>query len=140
MKNSHQLTFLGLLFILLSFNATAQSNAFDNDVRKFLKITKAQESIQQMIPMIIQQFKSLRPDIPNSAWTAMKKEVKKEMGYGMVINTSFNVRGEPIVQSPYDAYRCFMETNMDVLAIGDFILLKEDQPNWIKPKKQFNLD
>ena len=76
----------------------------------------------------------------NQKFYKLLKEVKKEMGYGMVINTSFNVRGEPIVQSPYDAYRCFMETNMDVLAIGDFILLKEDQPNWIKPKKQFNLD
>ncbi len=76
----------------------------------------------------------------NKKFYKLLKEVKKEMGYGMVINTSFNVRGEPIVQSPYDAYRCFMETNMDVLAIGDFILLKEDQPNWIKPKKQFNLD
>jgi carbamoyltransferase len=49
-------------------------------------------------------------------------------GYGVIVNTSFNVRGEPIVCSPYDAYRCFMRTEMDVLLLGDFLLLKEEQP------------
>jgi carbamoyltransferase len=46
----------------------------------------------------------------------------------VVINTSFNVRGEPIVNSPEDAYRCFMHTNMDVLVLEDCVLLKEEQP------------
>ncbi len=46
-----------------------------------------------------------------------------------MINTSFNVRGEPIVCSPEDAYRCFMGTNMDVLVIEGFLMLKEQQPN-----------
>lgn len=49
-------------------------------------------------------------------------------GSPVVINTSFNVRGEPIVNTPEDAYRCFMGTNMDVLVIEGFILLKEEQP------------
>jgi len=48
----------------------------------------------------------------------------------VLINTSFNVRGEPIVESPADAYRCFMRTAMDYLIIGDFILDKKDQPDW----------
>jgi carbamoyltransferase len=47
----------------------------------------------------------------------------------VVINTSFNVRGEPIVNSPEDAYRCFMFTNMDVLVLENCVLLKEDQPD-----------
>ena len=47
----------------------------------------------------------------------------------IIINTSFNVRGEPIVCSPEHAYRCFMSTNMDVLVVDDFVLLKEAQPN-----------
>jgi carbamoyltransferase len=47
----------------------------------------------------------------------------------MLVNTSFNVRGEPIVCSPEDAYRCFMKTNIDALAIGNFYLKKEDQPS-----------
>ena len=47
----------------------------------------------------------------------------------MIINTSFNVRGEPIVCTPEDAYRCFMATNMDVLVLEHFVLLKDEQPN-----------
>ena len=50
-------------------------------------------------------------------------------GCPVLTNTSFNVRGEPIVCTPQDAYRCFMATNMDVLILENFILLKTDQPN-----------
>jgi len=49
---------------------------------------------------------------------------------GIIINTSFNVRGEPIVCTPEDAYRCFMRTEMDYLVLGSFLLRKEDQPPW----------
>ena len=47
----------------------------------------------------------------------------------MLINTSFNVRGEPIVNTPEDAYRCFLGTNMDVLVVDNFVLKKTEQPN-----------
>jgi carbamoyltransferase len=53
---------------------------------------------------------------------------EKRTGCGALINTSFNVRGEPIVCTPEDAYRCFMTTNMDLLAMGNFILRKSEQP------------
>ena len=53
---------------------------------------------------------------------------KEKTGSSVVINTSFNVRGEPIVCTPSDAYRCFMHTNMDALVLENFILLKADQP------------
>jgi carbamoyltransferase len=49
-------------------------------------------------------------------------------GYGVVVNTSFNVRGEPIVCTPDDAYRCFMGTEMDYLVMGDYLFRKTDQP------------
>ena len=55
------------------------------------------------------------------------KRLKKRTGCPVVVNTSFNVRGEPIVCSPEDAYRCFMATNMDALVIGEFLLMKRDQ-------------
>jgi carbamoyltransferase len=55
---------------------------------------------------------------------------RKQTGYSVVVNTSFNVRGEPIVCTPQDAYRCFMRTDMDVLALGNFILVKGAQPVW----------
>jgi carbamoyltransferase len=54
---------------------------------------------------------------------------KEKTGSPVVINTSFNVRGEPIVNTPEDAFRCFMHTNMDVLVLENFVLLKRDQPN-----------
>jgi len=57
-------------------------------------------------------------------------EFEKLTGCAVIVNTSFNVRGEPIVCTPEDAYRCFMRTEMDVLVIEDFILFKEQQPVW----------
>ncbi len=55
---------------------------------------------------------------------------RREQGCPVVVNTSFNVRGEPIVCTPEDAYACFMRTEMDALVLGDFLLLKADQPEW----------
>ena len=55
-------------------------------------------------------------------------EFKRLTGCPVLLNTSFNVRGEPIVCSPEDAYRCFMGTSIDALAIGNFFLRKQDQP------------
>jgi carbamoyltransferase len=52
-------------------------------------------------------------------------------GYGLIVNTSFNVRGEPIVCTPEDAYRCFMRTEMDYLVLGDYLFAKSQQPEWI---------
>ena len=56
-------------------------------------------------------------------------------GCGLLINTSFNVRGEPIVCTPFDAYRCFMSTEMDYLVIGDFVYCKKDQFDWRNKEK-----
>ena len=63
----------------------------------------------------------------NPKYWELIKEFKNQTGYGLVVNTSFNVRGEPIVCSPYDAYRCFMSTEMDYLVINNFIYCKKDQ-------------
>jgi carbamoyltransferase len=55
------------------------------------------------------------------------KEFEAQTGCGVIVNTSFNVRGEPIVGSPQDAFRCFMRTEMDVLVLGNVVLYKEQQ-------------
>jgi carbamoyltransferase len=55
---------------------------------------------------------------------------RQHTGYGIVVNTSFNVRGEPIVCTPEDAYRCFMGTEMDCLVMGDYLFKKEEQPRF----------
>ncbi|MBI4642956.1 MAG: hypothetical protein HY743_04325, partial [Deltaproteobacteria bacterium] len=53
---------------------------------------------------------------------------------GVIVNTSFNVRGEPIVCTPEDAYRCFMRTEMDYLVMGDYFFDKKSQPAWQEEK------
>ena len=74
---------------------------------------------------------------------AIIKEFEKLTGYGVIVNTSFNVRGEPIVCTPEDAYRCFMRTEMDYLVLGPFLLDKKAQPeieekgDW---RQEFQLD
>jgi carbamoyltransferase len=68
---------------------------------------------------------------------------KEKTGYGIIVNTSFNVRGEPIVCTPEDAYKCFMRTEMDYLVVNDFILKKTEQPDWENREKwmvKFKLD
>lgn len=57
-------------------------------------------------------------------------EFKKLTGCSVIVNTSFNVRGEPIVCTPKEAYECFMRTDMDVLVLEDILLKKEEQPEW----------
>ncbi len=67
----------------------------------------------------------------------------KKYGSAVLVNTSFNVRGEPIVCTPDDAYKCFMRTDMDILVMGNFIFYKEEQnplENDIDWKKEFELD
>lgn len=68
---------------------------------------------------------------------------KDRTGCGVLVNTSFNVRGEPIVCTPQDAYTCFMRTEMDVLVLEDCILLKPDQPHFAEKedwRKDYELD
>ena len=66
----------------------------------------------------------------NPRFHGILREFERLTGYAVIINTSFNVRGEPIVCTPDDAYRCFMRTDMDYLALGPFLLAKTDQPNF----------
>ena len=64
-------------------------------------------------------------------------------GFPLIVNTSFNVRGEPIVCTPEEAYRCFMRTEMDFLALGPILLDKQDQPGWVEARdwrQEFQLD
>ena len=68
---------------------------------------------------------------------------EKLTGCGVIVNTSFNVRGEPIVCTPEDAYRCFMRTEMDYLVVENFLMAKTEQIPWEKDdswKEEFELD
>ena len=71
------------------------------------------------------------------------KEFERLTGCAVLVNTSFNVRGEPIVCTPADAYRCFMRTNIDYLVLGPFLLDKAQQPEWKESedwRREFQLD
>lgn len=78
----------------------------------------------------------------NPRFHALISAFKARTGVGVLVNTSFNVRGEPIVCTPEDAYRCFMRTDMDALAAGPFLMRKEDQPQMElkSAKDEFGLD
>lgn len=108
-----------------------------------IKMNKEQESLfgieklkinRSLIPGVTHVDYSARiqtvHEDTNPRFYHLIKKLEEKTGSGVVINTSFNVRGEPIVYSPEDSYKCFMRTEMDVLAIEDFILYKEDQPDF----------
>ncbi|MBM3301161.1 MAG: hypothetical protein FJY85_14545, partial [Deltaproteobacteria bacterium] len=86
----------------------------------------------------IQTVDSAKPD-----YYAVLKDFEKLTGYGIIVNTSFNVRGEPIVCSPREAYRCFMRTEMDVLVMENCILYREEQPPFVEERdwrEEYELD
>lgn len=66
----------------------------------------------------------------NPRFHALLSAFKRRTGCGLLVNTSFNVRGEPIVSNPADAYRCFMRTELDYLVIGNLLFDKKQQPAW----------
>ncbi len=109
----------------------------------------------------IDQLNVLRSDIPavthidysariqtvsrdtNANYYDLIKEFERLTGCGVLVNTSFNVRGEPIVCTPADAYQCFMRTHIDYLVLGPFLLDKSQQPAWKESadwQREFQLD
>ena len=66
----------------------------------------------------------------NRKYWKLIEAFEKKTGYGVIVNTSFNIRGEPIVCTPEQAYRCFMATEMDYLVMENFLFSKADQPTW----------
>lgn len=114
------------------------------DVRRERRLPQPEEDNLGMM----ERLKSKRSDIPavthldySARIQSVRRDVKPDYydvirafeeitGCPVIVNTSFNVRGEPIICTPEDAYRCFMRTEMDVLVIEDCILFKEEQPTW----------
>jgi carbamoyltransferase len=79
----------------------------------------------------------------NPAFHAILSCFERMTGCPLVVNTSFNVRSEPMVCTPADAYQCFMRTGIDVLVLNKYFLLKSQQPRWeeaIDWKREFGLD
>ena len=88
------------------------------------------------------RIQSVNKDINPRYWQLIDT-FRQRTGYGVIVNTSFNVRGEPIVCTPEDAYQCFMRTEMDYLVMGDYRFDKQDQPAWQEAqdwRTEFELD
>jgi carbamoyltransferase len=98
----------------------------DPDLRKRVNVKRS------VIPAVTHVDMSARiqsvDEQRNGRYYRLIREFKRRTGCGVIINTSFNIRGEPIVCTPEDAYRCFMASDMDVLVLENFILYKADQP------------
>ncbi len=145
------------------------SDYFELDRESPYMLLVAPVKAERQIPMTadqrnlwgIEQLNQVRSDIPavtHVDYSARIQTVERETnpnyydliaaferktGCGVVVNTSFNVRGEPIVCSPADAYRCFMRTHIDALVLYPFLVLKADQPEWKEDadwKQEFQLD
>lgn len=79
----------------------------------------------------------------NPRYARLIQSFYEKTGCPVLINTSFNVRGEPIVCTPQEAYQCFMRTNMDILVLGNHLLYKKEQPKWTEHndwREEFGLD
>jgi len=78
----------------------------------------------------------------NPLYHAVISKFKEKTACPIVVNTSFNVRGEPIICSPTDAFKCFMGTEMDILSIGNYLLFKEQQDKYLieNYEKRYELD
>jgi len=90
--------------------------------------------IRSVVPAITHIDYSARIQTVNKEdhpkYHALIKRFYEKTGCPVIVNTSFNVRGEPIVQSPLDAYKCFMRTHIDILVLGNYVLYKEEQPEF----------
>lgn len=117
------------------------------DVTRTLPIKERINQVRSDIPAITHVDYSARvqtvTEDTNPRFYSLIKAFEERTKYGVIINTSFNVRGEPIVCTPEDAYRCFMRTEMDCLVLGSYLLDKKDQPQ-LKEKvdwrKEYALD
>jgi carbamoyltransferase len=105
-----------------------EPNGRDRDLEGIAKL-KAKRSV---VPAITHVDYSARIQTVDAArhgrYYKLLKAFERQTGSPVIINTSFNVRGEPIVHTPEQAYRCFMATNIDALVLEKFVLLKDDQP------------
>ena len=124
----------------------ARRRAMNDEERSLFGIDKL-NVVRSDVPAITHvdysaRVQSVNKDTSPRYWRLIKA-FEERTGCGVVVNTSFNVRGEPIVCTPEDAWRCFMFTEMDALVLGNHLLLKEDQPplpGAEEYKAQFKLD
>ncbi|MDE8755483.1 carbamoyltransferase [Pectobacterium polaris] len=117
---------------MLFVTNVASSLLVDSDDSRLHGIEKL-KIVRSQIPAVTHVDNSARVQVlrrrNNKEFHDLLTEFYKKTGCPVLINTSFNVRGEPIVESPHDAYKCFMRTHMDVLVMGNNLCMKFEQPS-----------
>ncbi len=141
-ENSHKSPYM--LFCMPTKQKLDKEYALEDELLKDANMIKIIERKRSDIPAVTHVDYSARVQTVNEEWNpdfyGIMKEFEKRTGCGVVINTSFNVRGEPIVCTPVDAYYCFMNTDMDVLVLEDYLLYKEEQPEEERRHDVYELD
>jgi carbamoyltransferase len=117
------------------------------DGESLLPLEKGVNQVRSVVPAITHVDNSARIQTvsrqTNSDFHALLSAFERLTGCPLVVNTSFNVRGEPIVCTPAEAYQCFMRTGIDVLVLNKFLLHKSEQPPWeevVDWRQEFGLD
>ena len=127
----------------------AQLSAEDEQQMKDANLIQRVNVKRSTVPAVTHVDMSARvqtvDEVRNPRYYRLIKKFKEKTNYGVIINTSFNIRGEPIVCTPEDAYRCFISTDMDVLVLENYVLQKSEQPEETKETreayiKSFKLD
>ena len=119
------------MLLVSDVNKSITKNVKKNS--KKLNVIKKVNEERSSIPAVTHVDYSARVqtvDKRHNSFYKLLKSFKKLTGCGVLVNTSFNVRGEPIVNTPEDAYNCFMLTDMDYLVLGNYILDKKSQSEW----------
>lgn len=117
--------------LVVSPVAAAQRLDGGNSIAEGLDLLKVQRSTIPAVTHVDQsaRVQTVTPE-RNAPYHRLLTAFKRETGCPVLVNTSFNVRGEPIVNTPREAYTCFMRTNIDALALGNVLLRKADQRAW----------
>ena len=114
-------------YMLMTYFLKNEKKIFHSKVKGLDKIKKLYSSV----PAVTHVDYSARAQILDQKYKEKLHGIlslfNKKTKIPMIINTSFNIRGEPIVNTPYDALKCFMNTNMDILVLENFILIKKSQ-------------
>jgi len=110
--------------------------ALDRPSPYMMIVAPVRDELRGSLPAVTHVDGSCRIQTVNQAtnprFHRLLGEFKARTGCPVLVNTSFNVRGEPIVATPADAYRCFMRTEMDCLVVENFVMMKAAQPPWKK--------
>lgn len=134
-------------YMLFVHSVNKQKHLCAEDIGEVKEGIEKLNQVRSQIPAVTHVDYSARVQtvdgVHNPLFYRLLTAFNEQTGCPVLINTSFNVRGEPIVESPKDAYICFMRTSMDYLILGNYLLRKQDQPSWeekIEWKKHYPLD